>query len=291
MSGHRRVRSVVCAAVMVMVASCAHADPGAPGRAADRSTADTPSAADCAPAPPERLVPVVRRRLAHDPEAFTQGLVMVDGVLWESTGGVGRSGLRATDPASGEVLRLTASPSGVFAEGLAVQADGSLVQLTWTEGRAFVWDPATLEILKEFSYRGEGWGLTAAGGRLWMSDGSDRITERDPVDFSVRDVWTVRRRGAPADRLNELDWDGQRLWANRWRTDEILRIDPVCRQVDGVVDASALSAEARAAAPDGAEVDVLNGIAHVPGTDRFILTGKLWPVSFEVTFEPADGPG
>ena len=102
------------------------------------------------------------------------------------------------------------------------------------------------------------------------------------------DRWTVARTGGPTDQLNELDWDGEHLWANRWRTDEIVRIDRRCRRVDAVVDASSLVASATAAATRaGTPIDVLNGIAHLPGTDRFFVTGKYWPVLYEVRFVPA----
>ena len=120
-----------------------------------------------------------------------------------------------------------------------------------------------------------------------MSDGSDELVQRDPADFSETDRWRVQRDGGPTDQLNELEWDGTHLWANRWQTDEILRIDLACRRVDGVVDASALAADAAATSSAPGDDDVLNGIAHLPGTDRFLVTGKLWPTLFEVRFVPA----
>lgn len=263
---------------------------GVGATASARSVPDAPAPpADCPTGPPQRLVPEVLRRMAHDPEAFTQGFLVHDGTLWESTGLVGRSSVRATDPATGAVLRQAPSPGGVFAEGLAVRGDGSLVQLTWKDGTALVWDPASLAPTGRFRYEGEGWGLTTADdGTLLMSDGSDRVTERDATDFSARRAWTVRREDGPADELNELEWDGSHLWANRWRTPEIVRIDRRCQRVDAVVDASALVQEVTAdAGTRGLPVDVLNGIAAVPGTDRFLVTGKLWPTTFEVRFVPA----
>jgi glutaminyl-peptide cyclotransferase len=247
-------------------------------------------AADCPTGPPERLVPVVERRLDHDPEAFTQGFLVLAGILYESTGLVGRSSVRATDPATGEVLDASPVPAEMFGEGLAARDDGSLVQLTWKDGRALVWDRDTLAVTDEFAFDGEGWGLTTGDdGTLLMSDGSDRITERDPEDFRPERTWTVARADGSADDLNELEWDGTHLWANRWQTDEIVRIDVACRRVDAVVDASSLSAEAAdRAQADGSPIDVLNGIAHLSGTDRFLVTGKLWPVTYEVRFVPAD---
>lgn len=242
----------------------------------------------CVAAEPERLTPQVRRTLAHASDAYTQGLVFLDGRLYESTGLVGQSTLRELDPDSGEVVRSTPVDPEVFAEGLAVGAEDRLVQLTWTDGIAYEWDAEDLTVVRTFSYRGEGWGLTALeDGSLVMSDGSDVLVERDPQDFSVVDSRRVTRVGGDADLLNELEWDGEHIWANRYQTDEIVRIDSHCATVTAVVDVSDLARRAaRAAAADEAPIGVSNGIAHVAGTDRYLLTGKNWPAMYEVTLEP-----
>ena len=244
-------------------------------------------ASTCADTPPERLVPQVVAQHPHDATAFTQGLLLADGTLYESTGRYGESSIRVADVESGEVLRSGDVPDDSFAEGLAIGPDGRLVQLTWKEGRAFVRDPETLQIVDEHRYDGEGWGITTLDdGSFVTSDGSDRLTVRDPATFEVLRVVTVRRADGAADQLNELEWDGSHLWANRWQTDEIVRIDPVCARVDAVVDAGSLETVAQQAAA-GAPIDVLNGIAHVPGSDRFLITGKYWPVLADVRFVPA----
>lgn len=244
--------------------------------------------ADCsADAVPERLVPEVLGERPHDPSAFTQGLLLLDGVLYESTGLEGESSVRAVDPSTGEVLRRSDLDPSSFGEGLTGVGKDRLVQLTWKEGRAEVRDRSDLRVVDEHRYDGEGWGITTlADGTLVMSDGSASLSVRDPDDFSLQERWQVARVDGDADRLNELEWDGDRIWANRWQTDEIVRIDPRCRAVDGVVDASRLTERAAQAA--SAPIDVLNGIAHVPGSDRFLVTGKLWPVVYEVRFVPAE---
>lgn len=291
----RRWTAVVGLSVLVLAGACAGggaSDGGADGGAVGgRDGAGPPAGGACASeVAPRRWVPRVVRELPHDPEAFTQGLDEHEGVLYESTGLVGRSSLRAVDPSTGEVLA-TRRLDDVFAEGLTWSGD-ELVQLTWKDGVAFRWRAADapergFEPAGRFRYRGEGWGLAALDdGTLAMSDGSDSITERDPGDFSVLRTWTVQRVGGDADRLNELEWDGERLWANRWGTDELLGIDPVCRRVDVVVDASELTERARDA-DGGSGIDVLNGIAHLAGTERYLVTGKLWPVMFEVELGPA----
>jgi glutaminyl-peptide cyclotransferase len=253
------------------------------------TAATTATTADCSEAPPQRLVPQVVRELPHATDAFTEGLVMSDGVLYESNGLDGRSSVRAIDPTTGTVRTDVAVDPDVFAEGLAVGAGGQLVQLTWKSGVAFRRDPQTLEPVGRFTYAGEGWGLTTLDdGTLVQSDGTDQLVERDPGDFHEVDRWAVARTGGPTDQLNELDWDGDHLWANRWQTDEIVRIDRRCRRVDAVVDATSLVESATAAAARaGTPIDVLNGIAHVPGTDRHFVTGKYWPVLYEVRFVPA----
>jgi glutaminyl-peptide cyclotransferase len=254
---------------------------------ADAATRAVP--ADCGPTPePVELTARVISTTSHDPEAFTEGFVMVGDSLYESTGLEGRSSVRRVDPTTGTVLRTTDLPADLFGEGLTTVGDERLVQLTWTEGRAIVWDRGTLTKVGEHRYTGEGWGITTLdGGDLIMSDGSNRLTIRDPSDFSVLGAWEVDRKGGPADQLNELEWDGEHLWANRWKTDEIVRIDLRCHRVDGVLDASRLRDRAAADAAPGHPIDVLNGIAHVPGTDEMLVTGKFWPTTFRVRIDAA----
>ncbi len=251
----------------------------------------TPSAASaggdgeaCVPTTPEELRVEVVRAIPHDPGAYTQGLVMIDDRLFESTGREGASTLREVDPDTGEVLARVELAPDEFGEGLAVTDDGRLVQLTWLDEVAYEWDPDGLERLGSFEFEGEGWGLTAtADGTLVMTDGSSSLTQRDPEDFSVLGSQDLQRVGGDTDQLNELEWDGTALWANRYQTDELLRIDPDCAVVTGVADLSSLREDAAAtAARNGTPIDVTNGIAHVPGTDRYLVTGKWWPTMYEV---------
>lgn len=284
---------LTCLAVGVaaVLAGCTD-DAGGRGGSGDRGPTEETSPrleavpADCdSTAPPERLVPEIIDERPHDPEAFTQGLLLLGGALYESTGLEGRSSVRELDPLTGEVVRRSELDPSSFGEGLTDLGAERLIQLTWKEGRALIWDRSNLRPDGEHRYEGEGWGITTLDDdSLVMSDGTDSLTIRDPQDFAPRERWRVTRVDGGADRLNELDWDGERIWANRWQTDEILRIDRRCRRVDGVVDASDLTR--RAARLATSPIDVLNGIAHVEGTDRFFVTGKLWPVLFEVRFTP-----
>lgn len=230
------------------------------------------------PAAPELLRVKVVRSFSHDPAAFTQGLVFHAGRMYESTGLRGQSSLRRVDPATGVVEARVALEPSLFAEGLAV-AEGRLVQLTWSEGRALLWNVDGLAPLGEFRYAGEGWGLCFDGRYLVMSDGSDRLVRRDARTFEPIATISVRGPSGPVHRLNELECVGDTIYANVWQTSRIARIDAGSGQVTAWIEAAGLLtlAEARRA-------DVLNGIAHLPSSGRFILTGKLWPRAFEVEF-------
>lgn len=251
----------------------------------------------CEQARPEDLTVQVLATHPHDPEAFTQGLLVdPDGGLWESTGLRGESELRRVEVDTGEVIESAALPDDLFGEGLTRAADGELVQLSWTEGRALRWDPESFTMTGEFAYDGEGWGITTLDDDFYaMSDGTSRLSFRSPEDFEEVGDMEVTRSGGPADRLNELEWDGEALWANRYQSAEILRIDLDCGAVDGVVDATGLVDLARSEIEDqGLERDlerraVLNGIAWLgPGSaDRYYVTGKRWPVLYEVRFVTA----
>jgi glutaminyl-peptide cyclotransferase len=219
--------------------------------------------------------------LPHDTTMYTQGLEIHNGVLYEGSGLVGQSRIRATELSSAAVLREATLPVPLFGEGLTVAGD-RLWQLTWTSGTAIERDPVTLAERRRVSYRGEGWGLCHDGKRLVMSDGSDRLTFRDPTTFApTGQVW-VRLDGEPARQLNELECAGGMVWANVYQDDRILRIDPGTGAVTGVVDASSLISASRQPA-----AGVLNGIAAIPGTDEFLVTGKNWPSLFRVRFVPS----
>ncbi len=215
----------------------------------------------------------------HDPGAFTQGLVWDGGVLYESTGLYGKSSLRRAEPMSGEVLDRRQVDPNLFSEGLAMVGD-RLLQLTWHAGIVLVYDLATLELIDEYGFNGQGWGLAYDGRRLVMSDGTHRLTFRDPGDFRWRSTLEVTLAGRPVNQLNELEFAEGDLYANVWGEDRIVRIDPDSGEIDAVVDASGLLS------PDEkARVDVLNGIAYDPVSKTFWLTGKFWTKMFQVVFE------
>lgn len=229
---------------------------------------------------PEALRVRVIERRPHDTDAFTQGLLWHQGELYESTGLEGESSVRRVDLATGEVRQRIELSEDFFAEGLALVGD-RLFQITWQDGKAFVYDRRTFEKVAEHTYEGEGWGLCWDGTDLVMSDGSDRLFFRDPETFAVRRTVRVTKVGRPLRYLNELECVDGKVWANVWQRDEIVRIDPTSGVVEATVDASGLLTP-----EERRHTDVLNGIAWIPERRRFVITGKLWPWTFEVELIP-----
>lgn len=234
------------------------------------------------PAAPVEAVTEVRSH-PHDSLAFTQGLLWHEGRLYESTGRYGQSTLRQVELATGEAVRRVALGSQYFAEGIAV-LDGRLYQLTWKEGVAFVYDPATLTETGRVAYTGEAWGVTTDGESLIVSDGSSYLTWVGADSFDVRRTVRVTDGGRPVDQLNELEWVRGEVWANVWHTHQIVRIDPETGAVVGRLDLSAL------VPPVADREAVLNGIAFDEAGNRIFVTGKLWPRLFEISI-PSLGLG
>lgn len=236
---------------------------------------------------PETLEPVVLARYPHDSSAFTQGLVLEGGRFYESTGLYGRSSLREVVPETGEVIRSLPLPQQFFGEGLAY-VDGRLIQLTWQSGIAFVYDADTFDQIGSHRYDTEGWGICYDGTELYMTDGSATLYRRNADTFAITGRVQVTADGEPVALLNELECVGDSVYANVWQTDTIVQIDKRTGRVVTNIDASRLLTDEERASLDAAAV--LNGIAYDPGSERFYLTGKLWPMMFEVEFRPGVQP-
>jgi glutamine cyclotransferase len=213
----------------------------------------------------------------HDPRAFLQGLVWHDGGFFESTGLLGESTLRRVEWPTGRVLRRVDLPPDVFGEGLA-RVGNRLVQLTWQSGRGFVYDLATLRLIREFRYEGEGWGLAYDGASLILSDGTNVLTYLDPERFTPTRRLAVTWNGRPLHSLNELEFIEGAVWANVWHTDFIVQIDPESGRVTSFLDLTGLRGRDARREPEA----VLNGIAFDPATRRLFVGGKLWPTIFEI---------
>jgi glutamine cyclotransferase len=235
------------------------------------------SAAELPEASAQAVRPEIVATYPHDRQAFTQGLVVHEGKLYESTGLLGRSTLRRVVPATGAVEKSVSLAGHLFGEGLALVGDRFFL-LTWQNRVALTYD-TDLNPVGQFDYSGEGWGLCYDGQRLVMSDGSSRLFFRNPSTFAVTGDVEVRNASGPIANLNELECVGSLVYANVWQSDVILRIDPSTGDVLHAIDASGLLTETEAVG-----TDVLNGIAFDPRTSHFFITGKLWPKLFEVRF-------
>lgn len=217
----------------------------------------------------------------HDRDAFTQGLIYLDGFLYESTGLEGRSSLRKVKLETGQVLQKTDVPAQYFAEGLT-DWKKSLLQLTWKSGVGFVYDLFTFKPERTFAYGGEGWGLTHDGTQLIQSDGSESLRFINPETLRETTRVAVSENGTPVENLNELEYVKGEVYANIWQQDRIAIIAPKTGKVVRWIDMSNLLSAADRQTP----VDVLNGIAYDPIHDRLFVTGKLWPKLFEIKVVP-----
>lgn len=220
----------------------------------------------------------------HDPAAFTQGLVLHGGHLYESTGLNGRSSLRRTDPRTGRVLDIRMLDPAHFGEGLALWS-GRFYQLTWKSRQVLLYDAATLAPAGTLPLDGEGWGAAATPFGIVTSDGSDVLTWRDPATFKAVRKLPVTDGGRPVHRLNELEWLDGFVLANVWHEDRIALISPSTGKVAAWIDCSGLRARMAGLPPESD----LNGTAWDPVARRLYVTGKLWPKTFELALEGLPG--
>jgi glutamine cyclotransferase len=221
------------------------------------------------------------REYPHDPAAFTQGLLYLDGKLYESTGLNRQSTVREVRIEDGKVLRSVSIPPQYFGEGL-VNWGPDLLSLTWTDGVGFRWNRSDFKPKGQFRYSGEGWGLTQDGKNIILSDGTSKLRFFDPRTMQEKKQVAVTYKGQPVERLNELEWVKGEIYANIWMGRRIARIDPKSGAVKGWIDLSQLAVENANGDPDS----VLNGIAYDAKGDRLFVTGKNWAKLFEIDIVP-----
>lgn len=234
------------------------------------------------PTPPPTYSYLIVNTYPHDPGAFTQGLIYQDDIFYEGTGLRGRSSLRKVDPTTGHVLKQVNLSDQYFGEGITIWED-RLIQLTWQSGTGLVYDKDSFEPLETFTYPTEGWGITHDGQKLIMSDGTARLYFWDSDTLAEIGHLDVYDHRGPVDQLNELEYINGEIYANIWRTNQIARIDPQTGHVIGWID---LTGILQLPANYNQPVDVLNGIAYDPATERLFVTGKLWPSLFEIELVP-----
>lgn len=218
----------------------------------------------------------------HDVTAFTEGLEWYDGALYESTGLVGRSGVRRTD-LSGALLSYVELAPPYFGEGITI-FHGTLYELTWKDGVGFRYDPRSLTRRGQFKYSGEGWGLTHDSHSLIMSDGTSVLRFLDPATLHVERTLDVTADGSGVPLLNELERIHGEIWANIWQDPRIARIDPATGHVVAWLDIAPLVPELSL----GDTIDVANGIAYDSAADRIFVTGKRWPTLYEIRIGPKE---
>jgi glutamine cyclotransferase len=220
----------------------------------------------------------------HDTSFFTEGLEFNAGKLFESSGGSKQetphpSAFGMVDPKTGKVSKKVELDNSVyFGEGITF-FKGKVYQLTWQNHKGFVYDAQTFKKLKEFDYTGDGWGLTHDSSRLIMSDGSSILKFLDPESLKVVTQVNVMDNNGPVSNINELEYIDGFIYANVWQTDHIIKIDPSTGKVMGKINLDSLVKQIRSQAPDA---DFLNGIAYNPETKSIYVTGKLWPLVFEI---------
>lgn len=217
----------------------------------------------------------------HASDAYTQGLVYYDGWLYEGTGKRGRSSLRKIELSSGEIYGTLNLDSKFFGEGICVFKD-NIIQLTWTSKTGFVYDIKNFTLIKKINYPTQGWGLTADGKNLIMSDGSEKIYFLEPDYFTRQKVIEVYDDEGPLRNLNELEYINGEIWANVYQTDRIVKIDPATGKILAWIDLSGLLK----AKDQHRNIDVMNGIAYDEVNERVLVTGKMWPKLFHIELVP-----
>jgi len=219
----------------------------------------------------------------HDTTAFTQGLAFADGALYEGTGLRGLSTLRKVELETGDILQIRKLPNEEFGEGITIYED-RIIQLTWQSKVGYVYDRKSFELIEEFNYPTEGWGITHDGNRLIMSDGSSKLYFLDPETYEEVGQVEVLDNDIPVTMLNELEYIHGEIYANVWLTDRIVRIIPETGQVKGWIDLKGILSNEGRTEQEGE----LNGIAHDAENERLFVTGKLWPKLFEIELIPVE---
>ena len=227
---------------------------------------------------PEEMTYSVINTYPHDTDDYTQGLMIYDGLLYESTGQRGESTFKQKDLFTGETLQVVNLSNDLFGEGLTMYND-EFYQLTWTSGEGFVYN-TSMEQIRTFNYSMQGWGLTTYEDLLILTDETEKLFFIEPSSFTVQSELEVYDHEGKVEALNELEIIDGKIWANMFLTDDVVVIDPETGEVLQRIDFSGLLTRDEASG-----ADVLNGIAIDPESGKIYVTGKDWPKLFEVTIQ------
>ncbi len=217
--------------------------------------------------------------LPHNIEAFTEGLVVYNNKILESTGQNNHSWIAEVNPGSGEHDKKVILDGQYFGEGITV-LNNKIYQLTYKHKIGFIYDARTYKQIGEFPYKtstGEGWAITHDNTNLIMNDGSDHLYFLDSAKLNIIKTISVTENGVRLKKLNELEFVNGYIYANVWETNIIVKIDPSTGKVKGRLDLTSLNNEVQALYP---QADVLNGIAYDKNSKCFLVTGKLWPKAY-----------
>ncbi|MBX7124986.1 MAG: glutaminyl-peptide cyclotransferase [Cyclobacteriaceae bacterium] len=236
---------------------------------------------------PLKLSYTLRAAWPHDIKAYTQGFVVHNGQLYESTGQEGASWIGLVDVKTGIADKKVELRNTYFGEGITI-LHNKIYQLTWTTKVGFVYDLKTFAKLRDFDLAGEGWGITHDNANLILSDGSDQLSFLDTTTLEVTRKLKVKDETGPVTKLNELEYINGFVYANVWQTNIIVKIDPATGTVVGRLDLTPLAAQARNA---HSQIDVLNGIAWHADTGLMLVTGKYWPYVYVLKLNETKKPG
>ena len=208
------------------------------------------------------------KKFKHDPSAFTQGLVYQNDHFFESTGGWGSSEIRKINKHTGKVINFKKLQSKYFGEGITIY-DNKIFQVTWKSNKGFVYDINNFKLLDDFNIYGQGWGLTNDGQSLILSDGSEKIYYLNPKNFEIEKTISVSVNGNKLIYINELEFIRGEIWANIWKSNDIITVNPLSGIVTSIFDISKISEQTEIE-------DVANGIAWDKVNDKIFITGKNW---------------
>jgi glutaminyl-peptide cyclotransferase len=271
-----RVFVLLLGMLVFMAEGCGKSETGSP----KKSEQQAQSQEQPKPVKPVMTKLEVIREFSHDPEAYTQGLFYQDGFLYESTGHKGQSSLRKIDFQTGEVLKKVDIDDKYFSEGICL-SEGKIHMLTWQSEKGFIFDFETFKQIGDFSYKGEGWGLECRGNELIKTDGTNMIKFLNKETFAETAELPVHYHADNLNLLNELELVGDTLFANIYMYDAIAKIDIFSGNIMEIIDCSELR---RKITNPAGKREAFNGIAYIPETGNFILTGKYWDKYFEVKF-------